>query len=59
MLTYQSIEQLEKDKRVTEPRLKQLVSIMRAQRHPWIIEGVKQYTLGYDIIIKLIKDIIS
>ena len=42
--------------RIEEPNLKHLAAIMRAQRHPWMIEGVKQYTLAYDIIIKLMID---
>ena len=50
------VEQLKDDMRIEEPCLKRLVAIMRAQRHPWMIEGVKQYTLAYDIIIKLMKD---
>ena len=48
-------EQLKNGTKVTEPRLKELVQLMRTQRHPWMVEGIKQYELAYDITIKLIQ----
>ena len=51
-------EQLKNKKMVTEPDLKELVHSMRSQRHPWMVEGLKQYQLAYDIIIKLFHDLL-
>ena len=32
---------------------------MRTQRHPWMVEGLKQYELVYDIVIHLVQEMIE
>ena len=39
--------------------LKDLVYQMRQQRHPWMVEKLHQYTLAYDIVIYLLKQMIE
>ena len=39
--------------------LKETVHFMRLQRHPWMVEGMHQYILAYDIIIQLLKMILN
>ena len=51
-------EQLRNNELVAEPDLKELVYSMRTQRHPWMVEGIKQYQLAYDMIIKLLHDLL-
>ena len=39
--------------------LKETVHFMRLQRHPWMVEGMHQYVLAYDIIIRLLGTILN
>ena len=36
--------------------LTETVKAFRAQRHPWMVEGVHQYQMAYAIIINLLKE---
>ena len=50
-------ENLEKGIEVEDICLKELVYQMRIQRHPWMVEGVKQYQLLHDIVIYLLQEL--
>ena len=39
--------------------LKETVHLMRLQRHPWMVEGNNQYSLAYDTVLYLLKQIIK
>ena len=36
-----------------------LVDAMRRQRHPWMVEGFRQYEMGHDIIVHLLEDLVK
>ena len=38
--------------------LQETVNFMRLQRHPWMVEGDHQYTLAYDIVIYLQRNLL-
>ena len=39
--------------------LKETVHFMRLQRHPWMVEGNNQYSLAYDTVLYLLKQIMK
>lgn len=39
--------------------LETVVNQMRRDRHPWMVEGIRQYVLAYDIVIDLLNSLIS
>ena len=51
------------DDRLVDPNgainLKETVIYMRKTRHPWMVEGIHQYTLAYEIVASLIQDRIA
>ena len=51
-------DQQDEKPRQTAVSLKETVHFMRLQRHPWMVEGAKQYLLAYDIVIYLLKQIL-
>ena len=57
---YFFLSEIKKERRIlNEVSIKDLVYQMRTQRHPWMVEGLKQYQLSYDIVIHLLKEMIE
>ena len=53
------IETLKAKNTISDVDIKRLVRQMRTQRHPWMVEGLKQYELVYDIVIHLVQEMIE
>ena len=53
------IETMKAKNTISDVDIKWLVHQMRTQRHPWMVEGLKQYELVYDIVIHLVQEMIE
>ena len=53
------IETIKAKNTISDVDVKWLVHQMRTQRHPWMVEGLKQYELVYDIVIHLVQEMIQ
>ena len=53
------IETIKAKNTISDIDIKRLVHQMRTQRHPWMVEGLKQYELIYDIVIHLVQEMIE
>ena len=53
------VEDVDKEFPKGEIDLVPMVTEMRAQRHPWMVEGEAQYTVAYKTLIKVAEDMIK